>query len=342
MAVTIKQIAQVAGVSRGTVDRALNHRDGVKKEVAERILEIAKQLDYKPNAVAKALANTKKNYVIGVLVHSDGNEFFDEVLNGIDQARKEIDNFGVKVVLRIMKGFDVEKQLDLISGLVAEGIHALAVTPIDDPAVVEKLQQVTKKGIPVVTFNADVTEVNKLAFIGCDYLKSGEIAGGLLGQFTRGNARVGIVTGSIKMLGHNLRIRGFREVLKQDFPQVQIVDVVENNDDNELAYSRVRGLLEEHKEIDALYFTTSGGVKGAIRAVCELKRQTQMTIITFDETPFIAKAMQDGLVQATICQQPFAQGYHSIQVLFDYLVHNKIPKQRQMYTQNEIKLKYNL
>ncbi len=81
MAVTIKQIAELAGVSRGTVDRALNHRAGVKKEVAERILQIAKELNYRPNAVAKALANTNKPCLIGVLMNSDGNEFFDEVTN---------------------------------------------------------------------------------------------------------------------------------------------------------------------------------------------------------------------------------------------------------------------
>jgi LacI family transcriptional regulator len=342
MAVTIKQIAQLAGVSRGTVDRALNHRDGVKKEVAERILEIAKELDYRPNAVAKALANAKKNYVIGVLVHSDGNEFFDEVLKGIEQARREIHHFGVTVMLRVMKGFDVEKQLGLISDLIGEGVHALAITPIDDPAVVERLQQVTQSGIPVVTLNADVTGVKKLAFVGCDYLKSGEIAGGLMGYFTQGKACVGIVTGSIKMLGHNLRIQGFREVLRHDFPDVQIMDVVENNDDNETSYERVCELLLKYPQMNALYFTTSGGVKGAVKAVCEQNRQQNMTMITFDETPFITTAMKENRIQATVCQQPFAQGYQSIRILFDYLVEGKTPKKQQIYTQNEIKLKYNL
>ena len=56
MAVTIQQIADLAGVSRGTVDRALNNRGRIRPEVAEKIKEIAKELGYQPNMAAKALS----------------------------------------------------------------------------------------------------------------------------------------------------------------------------------------------------------------------------------------------------------------------------------------------
>ncbi len=147
MAVTIKQIAELAGVSRGTVDRALNHREGVKKEVAERILQIAKELNYRPNAVAKALANTKRPCLIGVLMNSDGNEFFDEVMAGIRKAKKEIESFGVSISFRMMKGFDVQKQLNLIAQMKEEGIAALAITPIDDPVIVKSLNDLSREGM---------------------------------------------------------------------------------------------------------------------------------------------------------------------------------------------------
>ena len=60
MAVTIKEIAEYANVSRGTVDRALHGRGGVKPEVERRIRAIAENMGYKPNSVAKALSNLKK------------------------------------------------------------------------------------------------------------------------------------------------------------------------------------------------------------------------------------------------------------------------------------------
>ena len=62
MAVTIKQIAELAEVSRGTVDKVLNGRPGVKAETKDRVLRIAKELDYKPNYLGKALVRSKENY----------------------------------------------------------------------------------------------------------------------------------------------------------------------------------------------------------------------------------------------------------------------------------------
>ena len=59
MAVTLKQIAEIAGVSRGTVDRALHDRGRVSPEVAERVRRIAEELGYHPNAVGQALARSR-------------------------------------------------------------------------------------------------------------------------------------------------------------------------------------------------------------------------------------------------------------------------------------------
>lgn len=57
MKVTIREVAEAANVSRGTVDRALNHRPGVNPQVAERIIKIADELGYKPDMAARTLAN---------------------------------------------------------------------------------------------------------------------------------------------------------------------------------------------------------------------------------------------------------------------------------------------
>lgn len=73
MAVTMKQIAEACQVSRGTVDRVLNNRGKVKPEIDSLVREMAKQMGYRPNTAGKALAARKKNYVIGVLLVSEGN-----------------------------------------------------------------------------------------------------------------------------------------------------------------------------------------------------------------------------------------------------------------------------
>ena len=80
---TIKDIADLAGVSRGTVDRVLNHRGAVSPQTADKIMEIVRALDYRPNKAGTALAAQKKKYKIGVILFSEHNPFFDEVMEGV-------------------------------------------------------------------------------------------------------------------------------------------------------------------------------------------------------------------------------------------------------------------
>lgn len=78
--VTIKKIADLCGVSRGTVDRVINDRGNVKPETRELVLNMAKQLGYKPNPAGKALSARKKHPVVGVLLSSEGNPFLKMLL----------------------------------------------------------------------------------------------------------------------------------------------------------------------------------------------------------------------------------------------------------------------
>jgi len=93
---TIKEIAERAGVSRGTVDRVLNNRGAVCAETEERIRAIIKELDYKPNKAGMALAAQKKKYLIGIILFSKQNPFFDEVMEGFQEKAEELLSTAVK------------------------------------------------------------------------------------------------------------------------------------------------------------------------------------------------------------------------------------------------------
>ena len=86
---TIKEIADIAGVSRGTVDRVLNNRGSVSAKTTEKILEIAKALDYKPNKAGLTLAAQKKRLKLGVILFGETNPFMDKILERIRKKKEE-------------------------------------------------------------------------------------------------------------------------------------------------------------------------------------------------------------------------------------------------------------
>lgn len=211
MGISIKKIAEIAGVSRGTVDRALNNRPGVNKDVAMKIKKIAADLNYEPNSIAKALANSKKSCNLGILINSGENPFFEKVLRGIHNAEKEVKRFGVNIIIKELTGYDSEEQIQAIDELLEQDLKGLIITPINDSAVIEKLNDISDSGIFVSTMNVDVRGIeNKLCFVGCDYIKSGQTAGEVMGQIANGSLKTIVISGSEKMSGHINRVKGFR------------------------------------------------------------------------------------------------------------------------------------
>ena len=108
---TIKEIASLAGVSRGTVDRVLNHRGAVNPQTEAKILEIVRALDYKPNKAGIVLAAQKKNLRLGVVLLGIGNPFYDDVLSGVHDKAAELEGYNCSVLIRQTE-YSLEQQLD--------------------------------------------------------------------------------------------------------------------------------------------------------------------------------------------------------------------------------------
>ena len=132
---TIREIAELAGVSRGTVDRVLNHRGSVNAATAALVNDIAKKLDYKPNRAGIALAAQRKMVRIGVVLFDTGNPFFDEVWNSVLSKEEELNSYNCSV-LKKKTGFSAQEQLQAIAELEAEGIDGLVISPFNDTAVI--------------------------------------------------------------------------------------------------------------------------------------------------------------------------------------------------------------
>ena len=142
---------------------------------------------------------------IGILLQSVGNPFFDKIKEGIAAAKQEYSDFTIDSELVELKGYHVSEQLAQIDQLVEKQIQLLILTPINSPEISEKIDGLSKKGISVITLNSDIEHAGRLCYVGCHYIRSGETAAGLMGLMLK-EGNVGIVTGSVKMLGHNQRI----------------------------------------------------------------------------------------------------------------------------------------
>jgi len=250
-------------------------------------------------------------------------------------------DFGVEVQIKTTKGYDVDRQLELIEALRESRAAGIAIAPINDPRICSAIDRMIESGIRVVAVNQDIWGSRRDCYIGSNYVKSGEIAAGLFHLIRRNEpAKIAIVTGSKKMMGHSQRIFGFEKIVRSEYPNLEICAIVENDDDEDRSYAVVNELIREHPDVSGFYFAAAG-VSGGIRAICECGKQ-ESTIISCDRTSSIAEFVREGVIDATIGQQPYEQGRRTINLLFDMIDNSVNPEKEFIYVKNEIFLKENV
>ena len=121
MPVTIKEIAALANVSRGTVDKVLNNRPGVKDSTREKVLKIAAELHYQPNAMARALQQKKSN-IIGLVLPYINYAFFSELTDAVEESCHE---HGYKLML-CKSGEHQEREQEMFSILQANKVDGMS------------------------------------------------------------------------------------------------------------------------------------------------------------------------------------------------------------------------
>lgn len=333
MRVTVHDIARAANVSRGTVHRALHNRPGVSEETRQRVLLIARHLDYKPYLPAKVLA-TQRKLLISIVVPVDENEdpLWYQVKAGTHAIAHEIREVGMETQWVIPRSWDATDQVAVMEELIARRVDGIALAPVDPDTLSKVIDKAVDSGIPVVTFNTDAPESRRVCFVGQDSITAGRVAGALMGEFlNKEGRRVVIITGFQRTLGHRQRLQGFKEQIQKYFPNIEIVGTYENHDKPKEAYNIVQKVLESCPELGGIY-VTAGGPFGAGYAVKDAGKRGIIKLICFDLLKETIQLIREGIVQASIQQDPFFQGYESVRILHNCLLTNRKPPEEFVFT----------
>lgn len=341
MRVTIKQIAELSNVSRGTVDRVLNNRSGVNPEVRQRVREIAEALNYKPNLLGKALVGLSDSLKIGVILTPENNPFIEEVKLGIQRAIEEYSHYGIEVIIRTLPSLDPSAQLHILEEMEKQDINAIAMIPLDDQIIKDKINELSARSIPVITFNSRIEDVNELCFVGQNHTLGGACAGGLMGRLLPNGGDLGVIISSNTLACHRDRLSGFRQRLEEHYPGIRIVSVMENADRDDLAFDCTLRMLNEHPTLGGIYIT-GGGIVGLGKALRIADKDSRLKIISHDFVEGTAELLEAGILDFAIGQNPQLQGYLLIRLFFDYFVKNELPTNKNIDIPVEIATEDNI
>lgn len=326
MAVTIKDIAALANVSRGTVDKVLNNRPGVKQSTREKVLKIAEQLNYQPNFIGKALVHSRDPIKLGIILTPDYNPFIQDILKGIANAQEEFAAFGIEVITKMMNSLEPAEQLSIITELLDAHVSGMAIFPLDDPQIFARINSLIEQQMAIITFNSKIEKIHDLCFVGQNHYKGGRTAAELLGKISATDAEIGIIISSHNLSCHHDRLHGFQDKLIENYANFKILDIQENQDRKEDAFRITLEYCNKYPNLNTIYLT-SGGIAGVINALEIAEKTPRVKVICHDITPDTIHFLKEGKIDFALGQNPILQGYQLVKTLFEYLIKDIRPQQ---------------
>lgn len=330
-----KEIAKVLNVSRATIDRVMHNRGGIGEETTQRVKEYLEKINYKPNKVGQGLSK-KLNKKITFIYHVPENEFFAEIHRGIDAALLEFGDFGFFVEIKFTDR-NSEEQIQLIKSELNNGADAIVLSPFEPDKFVDVINDAAQSGIPIITFNNDVPTSNRMFYAGTDYYQSGRVAGELLGKIVK-CGKIGILVGLGNEWQVSSRLGGFKDVM-QDYTSIQLIEKkIDSLPRSHVSYQATLEMIE--KGVDAI-FPLQVGIRGMVRAKEEIQAKN-LDIVVYDLRSTTRRNLENDNITAVISQDPYAQGYWPMKVLFDYYFEDKLPENKINYTDLDIIIKENV
>ena len=294
---TLTDIAREAGVSPATVDRVLNARPGVKEHTRQHVLTVAERLGYAAVTLPRPPAVR-----LAFLLPQGTNAFIRVLQAQIEAQAAQLP--GVETVVETIEGFDPAALSQRLSEMKGQ-IDGLGVIALDHPVVREALRGLAADGVRIVTLCSDIQNVPRVAYIGTDNRQAGRLAGYVVGRFLgAGNGgKVALFAGSLSYRGHQEREMGFRHIVAEEFPNLEIVELRESLDDLERAYREAAALLDRHGDLAGIY-NIGAGNQGVARALREHDLAKSVTFIGHELTEGTKRLLLDGTMDAIIDQNP--------------------------------------
>ncbi|MGE4584946.1 MAG: LacI family DNA-binding transcriptional regulator [Sphaerochaeta sp.] len=319
---TISEIAKMAKVSIGTVDRVLHNRGRVAPQTIKKVMSIVEEHGYQPNTYARNLKLSKR-YIIGILLpllHSEYG-YWDLIYEGILKAAKELSPLAVTIDLvefdRTQKGSLWEKG----NLLMKRQPDALLLAPVVPDEAADLLQAYPR--LDYAFIDSPLPNTMPVSCVVQNPFQGGYLAGRMMQLLAPQGGSLLAVQTHRKAYNSRERARGFLSYFA-DKPQFSAFETELSMTDGGL--DMLTRFFREHADGIGI-FVVNDAVHRIAKTVNLLEKTSQITLIGYDLIDQNRKAMLQGSIQCLISQRPEYQGYTAVYQLYRKGLLNQTPEQ---------------
>ncbi len=342
--IRIKDIARMAGVSEGTVDRVLHNRGEVSEKSRFAVTEALKELDYSPNLVARSLASKKHLHFVALIPDKRTSNYWASVVRGFETAAAEFVHHNISLDVVYYNQYDSHSFPNSSAKVLKQEPDAVFIAPVFKNETLTFTKKLDELAIPYSFLDSMVEEVGFHTYYGQNSSQSGFIGARLLLDNIREKSKVLIVRN--QRIGEqfsnqtNNRYVGFLRYINEVKHCCYELIHVELIDDDEVANKRILlKTFEKHPELKGMITFNSKAFR--LAAFLEEINRKDVVLVGYDLLDENVHYLKQGVISYLLAQRPEKQAYFSVLDMCNELVFHK-QVQRINYMPIDILMKDNI
>jgi len=299
---TTKDLAREAGVSRATIDRVLNGRDGVKQKTVDKVNKAIEKLGFVRNIQAANLAKSQKYRFVFALPRS-GDEFLNEIVRHIKETTATFAEDLVWCDVHQIDENDPHSITAFLATIDPSVTSGVAIMAPESPQVRDAIYRLEEKGLAALPFISDQTTM-KEHWVGMNNHSAGATAANLIGRLNKADS------GSIMIIAESMQSRdslerrlGFDAEINEHFPNLRALPSLETYGNVERAQEIIESTVHNNSDLIGIYVMSSEA-RPPLTVVNELLGTSDIVKVAHERTPYTESQLQSGDLDAIIAQDP--------------------------------------
>ena len=305
---TIRDVAAHASMSVSTVNRAIHEPTKVREETLRIVLNAAESVGfYGITLLKESLKSSRPKVRIGVLLLQRKRALYRNLAQALVTSAQAVRDHEVMIQIDYLDEITPQNVSSAMMRL-AENSDVIGVVAPEHPIVANTIEQLAGRGIKTFALISQLTARCDVGFVGLDFWKVGRTAGWAIDHLCAGPGKVALLVGNHRFRCQETNESGFRSYFREHASEFQILEAASTFETASIAHEVTEQLLERHPDLVGLY-VAGGGVSGAIAALRESKRASQIVAVGLYTTDITRAALLDGTLNFLLSHpmQNFAQ-----------------------------------
>ncbi len=328
--IRIKDIAERAGVSVGTVDRVIHKRPNVSADALKKVEKALEEMNYQPNVYASALAYNKSYTFYCLLPKHASEAYWDEIEEGALKAVEQRRDFNISLEIMYYSRLNSASFVETFQKCLAKNPDGVVLVPYTLELTKQFTDVLHSRCIPFILLDSYIPDLKPLSFFGQDSFQSGSFAAHMLMLFTQTEKQIMLMKqtldGKMPSRQQEYREKGLKDYMQKNYPNVKILEVNLPLDEERKQYDNIlEDFFSNHPDVHhCIALNSKAHIVGEF--LLKTKRK-DIQIVGYDVVLKNVDCLKKGSISFLIAQHAYQQGFASIDTLFRYIVLKKEVKQ---------------